>query len=413
MLTTHKSNYIAIFILLLVTFIRPFVPIHPALMTAISTCLLVYVGCTFSTKICTISGDKEKEGIETMKQKDAWMFPLLGSAVLFGLYLLFKFFNEKYLNILLHIYFTLIGAFSIGQLIEEKINEKEPYKTYNEQIIFSIPKIPYFNPEGASVSKLNLITFSLGLIIGVIYFIKKNWILNNILGMAFSIFGIENLALGEFKVGLILLCLLFFYDIFWVFYTPVMVSVAKNIEGPVKLMFPKLQEAIEQMRKEKGNDNEYAGKPYDPREFNMIGLGDIVIPGVYVALMLRFDIYLFYKAKKDITQFGYSLKNMKYFWITFIFYNLGIIITLCSMYFFNHAQPALLYLVPCCLISSTFMGLVNKDMKVLWNFNEEKINEEEDKEEEESEEDDTKEIKAKEDKKDDKNKVEEIKEKKE
>ena len=69
--------------------------------------------------------------------------------------------------------------------------------------------------------------------------------------MAFSIFGIENLMLGEYKVGLILLSFLFFYDIFWVFYTPVMVSVAKNIEGPVKLMFPKLKATIEKMRKEK------------------------------------------------------------------------------------------------------------------------------------------------------------------
>ena len=409
MLTTHKSNYIAIIILILMTLIRPFVPIHPAIMTAISTCLLVYVGCTFSTKICTITGDKQKEGIETMKQKDAWIFPIMGSAVLLGLYLLFKFFNEKYLNILLHIYFTLIGAFSIGQLIEEKINEKEPFKKYNDQIIFNIPKIPYFNPEGATVSKLNLITFSFGLILGCVYFIKKNWILNNILGMAFSIFGIENLALGEFKVGLILLSLLFFYDIFWVFYTPVMVSVAKNIEGPVKLMFPKLQEAIEQMRKEKGNDNEYAGKAYDPREYNMIGLGDIVIPGVYVALMLRFDIYLFYKAKKNINQFGFSFKNMKYFLITFIFYNLGIIITLCSMYFFNHAQPALLYLVPCTLLSSSFMALINKDIKILWNFNEEKISEEEEEDEDSEEED--KNIKKKEEKKEDKIEKEEIKKK--
>ena len=113
--------------------------------------------------------------------------------------------------------------------------------TDNDKIAFSIPKIPYFNPEGAQVTKLNIITYCIGLIAGVIYTFKKNWISNNILGMAFSIFGIENLALGEFKVGLILLSLLFFYDIFWVFYTPVMVSVAKNIEGPVKLMFPKLQ----------------------------------------------------------------------------------------------------------------------------------------------------------------------------
>ena len=369
------------------TFIRPFVFIHPAIMTAVSTCLLVYVGCTFSTKICLIAGDKQKEGIETMQQKDAWLFPVIGSAVLLGLYLLFKFFNEKYLNILLHIYFTLIGSFSIGQLIEEKIINKEPFKSMGNKILFNIPKIPYFLSEGGQVNQLNVVTFLFGLIIGIIYFIKKNWILNNILGMAFSIFGIENLMLGEYKVGLILLSLLFFYDIFWVFYTPVMVSVAKNIEGPVKLMFPKLQSAIDKMRQEKGEDNQYAGKAYDPREYNMIGLGDIVIPGVYVALMLRFDIYLYKKAKNDISKFGFSFKNMKYFIITFIFYNLGIIITLSSMYFFNHAQPALLYLVPCTLFSSTLLSFQQKDFKDLWKFNEEKLDKEEDNDEDEEEED--------------------------
>ena len=105
MLTTHKTNYISIIILLAMTFLRPYVEIHPSIMTALSAFFLVYLGSTFSTKICSISGDKKKEGIETMKQKDAWMFPVMGSAVLFGLYLLFKFFNEKYLNVLLHIRF--------------------------------------------------------------------------------------------------------------------------------------------------------------------------------------------------------------------------------------------------------------------------------------------------------------------
>ena len=32
---------------------------------------------------------------------------------------------------------------------------------------------------------------------------------------------------------------LFFYDVFWVFFTPVMVSVAKNFEAPIKLLFPR------------------------------------------------------------------------------------------------------------------------------------------------------------------------------
>jgi minor histocompatibility antigen H13 len=382
MLTKHKSNYIFIVILLGITFLRLFVPIHPNIMTAVHTCLLVYVGCLFSTKICLISGDKEKEGIETMNTKDAWLFPVTGSCVLLGLYLLFKFFNVKYLHLLLHLYFTLIGAFSIGQLVEGKIIDKQPYKSLGEQVLFNIPKIPYFNPEGSQVTKLNIYTFLFGLFFGILYFFKKNWILNNLLGMAFSIFGIENLMLGQYKVGLILLVVLFFYDIFWVFYTPVMVSVAKNIEGPVKLMFPKLQEAINLLPK----DDEYAGKAYDPREYNMIGLGDIVIPGAYVSLMLRFDIYLYKKAKNDISKFGF--KNMKYFLTTFIFYNLGILLTLSVMYIFKHAQPALLYLVPCTLIPSTFLAFQQKELSTLWAFNEEKLDEEAKKGKKEDDDDD-------------------------
>ena len=163
MLSTHKSNYIAIIILLLITFIRPFFPIHPAIMTAISTCLLVYVGCTFSTKICSISGEKEKEGIETMKQKDAWIFPVIGSGVLLGLYFLFKFFNEKYLNILLHIYFTLIGSFSIGQLFEEKIIEKEPFKTYNEKKCINYSKNSLFCTRRSQNNQTKYYYFFLGI----------------------------------------------------------------------------------------------------------------------------------------------------------------------------------------------------------------------------------------------------------
>jgi minor histocompatibility antigen H13 len=70
--------------------------------------------------------------------------------------------------------------------------------------------------------------------------------------------GIAMLNLGSTHTGLLLLWGLFFYDIFWVFCTPVMVAVATKIDGPIKLLFP--SQAV-------------AGK------FNMLGLGDIVIPG--------------------------------------------------------------------------------------------------------------------------------------
>ena len=41
--------------------------------------------------------------------------------------------------------------------------------------------------------------------------------------------GIEHLSLGAVSTGVILLAGLFFYDIFWVFCTPVMVSVVRHL----------------------------------------------------------------------------------------------------------------------------------------------------------------------------------------
>ncbi|KAK7242897.1 aspartic endopeptidase [Aureococcus anophagefferens] len=65
---------------------------------------------------------------------------------------------------------------------------------------------------------------------------------------------------------------LFFYDVWWVFGTDVMVTVAKGVDGPIKLLFP---------RPPGGGD----GGP----AFSMLGLGDVVVPGLFLALLLRFD----------------------------------------------------------------------------------------------------------------------------
>ncbi len=93
------------------------------------------------------------------------------------------------------------------------------------------------------------------------------------------------------------------------------VSVAKNFDAPIKLLFPR------------GVDLE-TGK----RAFSMLGLGDIVIPGLFVALMLRRDAH-------------YSFAG-HYFTTAFIGYVLGLGATIVVMNVFNAAQPALLYIVP-------------------------------------------------------------------
>lgn len=79
-----------------------------------------------------------------------------------------------------------------------------------------------------------------------------------------------------FTTGSLVLMSLFVYDVVMVFYTPMMISVATSLDVPMKLTFPG----------PKGTAS-------------MLGLGDIVVPGIMLALALRFDLYLhyFYKQK--------------------------------------------------------------------------------------------------------------------
>lgn len=53
-----------------------------------------------------------------MSAEDAWKFPFVGSAVLFGLYVLFKLFSKEYINMLLTGYFLLFGIFAVGGTVK-------------------------------------------------------------------------------------------------------------------------------------------------------------------------------------------------------------------------------------------------------------------------------------------------------
>lgn len=87
--------------------------------------------------------------------------------------------------------------------------------------------------------------------------------------------------------------------------------------------------------------------------FAMLGLGDIVIPGIFIALLLRFD---------------YSLKrpSKTYFHSTFVAYFVGLLTTIFIMHVFKHAQPALLYLVPACLGTPLIVALLKGDLTALF-----------------------------------------------
>ena len=182
---------------------------------------------------------------------------------------------------------------------------------------------------------------------------------------------IQLLQLGSFTTGAIVLAGLFVYDIYWVFGTDVMVSVAVGLEAPIKLLF---------MR---------AFATHDTRaQHNMLGLGDIVVPGLYIALSLRFDRHraaLRNGHLGDSDSDGASNNNGKgkgvaalaagwskpYFNAQCIAYALGLMVTMVVMHVFESAQPALLYLSPACLLATLVVAVARGEVREVLAYSEE------------------------------------------
>uniref|UniRef100_A0A672GI78 Histocompatibility (minor) 13 n=1 Tax=Salarias fasciatus TaxID=181472 RepID=A0A672GI78_SALFA len=273
---------------------------------------------------------------ETITSRDAARFPIIASCTLFGLYLFFKMFSQEYINLLLSVYFFVLGVLALSHTMSpfmcRMFPESLPNKQY--QLLFT---------QGAGEAKeeilnyefdtKNLVCLLISSVVGVWYLLKKHWIANNLFGLAFALNGVELLHLNNVSTGCILLGGLFIYDVFWVFGTNVMVTVAKSFEAPIKLVFP--QDLLE--------------KGLGASNFAMLGLGDIVIPGIFIALLLRFDVSL----KKN---------SRTYFYASFLAYIFGLGLTIFVMHTFKHAQPALLYLVPACVGFPVIVALIKGEL---------------------------------------------------
>lgn len=321
-------------------------PVPVSVHMLIITFAIIWVGSVNSTK-------KPQEGedeMEVMQSKDAYMFPIIGSVTLGSLYLVFKYLPKEYVNYVVKAYFFVFGVFVLGAKFSTILASVLPPSTVEsltkQKWSFVVPsflasKKPEERkdkkPETVVNTPLDLIGYMLSTPVAIWYLTHNHWVASNMFGVAFSIQGIEMISLGSYFNGAVLLGGLFFYDVFWVFGTDVMVTVAKSFDAPIKLLFPQMWE----------------GTP------SLLGLGDIVIPGIFIAMMLRFDI-----KRGDASR--------PYFKNVMVSYFLGLATTVGVMYAFKAAQPALLYLVPACLGSTMLTGFLRGELKTLMAYNEEK-----------------------------------------
>ncbi|KAI0848140.1 signal peptide peptidase-domain-containing protein [Daldinia vernicosa] len=408
--------------------------------------------------------DKEDELVQGLLPSDAILLPIMAGTVLTGLYYLIKWLDDpEILNKILRAYFSIMSLVAMGKLLADSLNYITGFifptvwlakngKLYHidsskrgqwsvdedsaEQVWDDKKKspLPYWWSElGVSDATNSLlweirhllteewtIRFSihaitnqkfeikfndiLGIVLAIqaniVYYMTQSTFLSNLMGYSFCYTGIILMSPTTFATGTAVLFGLFFYDIYMVFYTPYMVTVATKLDVPIKLVFG------------------------GPAKASMLGLGDIVLPGIFVGLCLRFDLYMYYyrqrkfvavelKSKVESSgqlttstekqrmvvkpdyvnpqgQWGdwfWSTKLGKlsadatpalkasafpkpYFYSALLGYLLAMVVTLVMLLVYRHAQPALLYLVPGVVFAAWTTGLFRGELHEMWGYTE-------------------------------------------
>lgn len=434
--------------------------------------------------------DEPSSPVEALSTSDAVLFPILAGATLTGLYLIIKWLEDPaILNKILGYYFSWVGTFftfrflrdvlrqlrnfayplyysSRGSIFKAEVqrsrfttegsgsddNNDEPKAAGNKSLYWK-PR-DYFHDKAVcviatrkpltasrtkfSIDRLDLLAALMSATVAILTVTLKKvpWYLTNLSGFAFSYGSLQFMSPGSSATGSLLLSLLFIYDIYMVFYTPMMVTVATKLDVPIKLLFPRPADTIcpvpDVTSAGVQEIEEYAKCLRKQKTMAMLGLGDIVVPGILIAFALRFDLYNYYlklaKKSKTGNADGLTLEKDKegkpiyrpargmwaerlytaralwpnilkakdfpkpYFHATMIGYIAGLVTTLGVMQVYQHAQPALLYLVPGVLLAFWGQALWRGEVSLLWQYDEtteekkeEKDNEEKDNEEKEKE----------------------------
>jgi minor histocompatibility antigen H13 len=289
----------------------------------------------------------KEDDTERVSVEDAWLFPVFGSVALYGLYRLIKIFGSEWINFILRWYFVLAGVGSVWTTLcsfarwaigLERWQSFDNYSFRFSKGSHELGSISWRTPS--------MYLMPVALLPSFLYAVTetpKSAFLTDVLSLSFSFNALSLLKLDSFASGCVVLSGLFLYDVWWVFGTEVMVNVATNIDAPIKLLWPK---SI--VFSTSGG-------------FTMLGLGDVVVPGIFVALALRYDYHRGSRLGVSPPTF-----SKHYFWAALFAYLFGLVTTMTVMHMFKAAQPALLYLSPACMLSFFLTALIRGELKEAW-----------------------------------------------
>eukprot|EP00049_Salpingoeca_infusionum_P021715 m.4274 g.4274 ORF g.4274 m.4274 type:complete len:362 (+) comp4448_c0_seq2:143-1228(+) len=289
--------------------------------------------------------------------KHALFVPLLASCALLVAYFFFD-----YLQFLYVIFNASIAAFCVFLTLQPLIRrcDRKP--------------LP---PTQAHVSAVfaTLISFVVTGFIILRWILTASWVVTDFLAFCLCAFFVSALRLPSAKAASMLFVALMFYDIFWVFISPilfqknVMVTVAvQEAPNPVNQLAHKLSYSVNLPSVALPVKIEIPS-PID-QSAAMLGLGDIVVPALFIAYCKRVDEAM--TRPRPAHQPGSLLHALRTFWRSLycrslLGFSLGLFLAIYMSELFDAPQPALIYLVPCVLLPPFALAVRMGRWNLFWS----------------------------------------------
>ena len=320
---------------------------YKSFITCCCVMLIAFIYLYFSTymklKFKFVKEIQEESDIEWYHIIFAVFF---GSCILVSIYL-FKKYLVLILNLLigfeswLCVYYTfLFFVLRMGKNVFSKNKNSHLIKYKYEYLL--------------DLNFYEILSLILSLILIIFYFITRHWILNDLICFCLAFTTLSFIVLKSFFLCFVCLFGFFIYDTFWVFYSDkifaenVMMVAATSIQIPIKIEFPIL----------------FSNNPI--KNCMLLGLGDILLPGMVIKYCRRFDLL---KKKMDKKKINLRKKasKMGFYHYNLLLYFISVSLAMIMMFVFNHGQPVLFYISPIFIFGLMIKAYYDGCFGLFWN----------------------------------------------
>lgn len=303
-------------------------------------------------------GDGAREDDDKPVEQELTMQHALGFVIMSSVVLLLLFYLIRYIVTALIVVYAIGGGLSLGALVAPVLARSCRVGTLAPlSLVVRVPCL-------GDVTRAELVACSGALALAGAWFAARRsaawaWLVQDMLSVALCLGMLQTVRFRNVKVCTVLLSLAMLYDVFWVYLSPLLFS--ENVMIDVAT----------------GKGHAYANSttPGTPPEMlpmllvvprfsswmggvSLLGLGDIVLPGLLVSFALRCDTQRAAQGRAAV---------IGYFPAMLLGYAAGLVLAVAASVVFQAGQPALVFLVPCTLAPFHAIAWWRRELRELWS----------------------------------------------